>query len=59
MKLPFYCYPMLLGARILRAVRIFGERDYEHFLFKMWPDHDHDARAAKRSSPTREEFPWR
>lgn len=54
--IPVYCYPALLGARVLRAVRIFGDRDYEHFLFKMWLKHDHEVRTAKALSPTGRQF---
>jgi len=45
MKLPFHWRLVLLLAWILRAIRMIGESDYEHFKFHLWFEADMKAQA--------------
>ncbi len=47
MKLPIRSSLVLLLAWFLRAIRMIGIRDYEHFKFHLWYDADLKARGMK------------
>lgn len=55
MKLPLYSSLVLLLAWILRAIRMIGDRDYEHLKFHLWFDADLKARGMRVVNVTKRE----